>query len=85
MPPSWAASVRHAHGNSPLWRVCVSGLWQPFHFGSALALCCCVFQNVDGGIMAFILEEDRIVWGGSISHAQVESRFCEIPKSTCSG
>jgi hypothetical protein len=28
--------------------------------------------------MAFILEEDRIVSGGSISHAQVESRFCEF-------
>jgi hypothetical protein len=35
----------------------------PFHFESALAPCCRVFQNVDGGIKAFILEEDRIVSG----------------------
>jgi hypothetical protein len=41
----------------------------PFILGFPWHLDCCVFQDIDGEIMTFIFEEDRINSGGSISHA----------------
>jgi hypothetical protein len=39
---------------------------------------CCVFQDLDGRILVTMFEEDRKDSGGSISHAQVESRDTEV-------
>jgi hypothetical protein len=50
----------------------------PFILDLSWHLVCCIFQDVDGGIMTSILEEDWIDLGGSISHAQVRVEILEV-------